>query len=85
MCLYFFLSAGVGRTGTLIALDILLQTIRDNKDIDIFGTVMNLRRQRMRMVQSEKQYVYLHECINDAIENPYKTTGEDFQFTENES
>ncbi|XP_031339313.1 tyrosine-protein phosphatase 10D-like isoform X2 [Photinus pyralis] len=63
-------SAGVGRTGTLIALDILLQAIHDNKDIDIFNTVLNLRRDRKNMVQTEKQYLYIHSCINDAIENP---------------
>lgn len=46
-------SAGVGRTGTLIALDVLLQTIDDNKEIDVFGCVSNLRKQRMKMVQTE--------------------------------
>ncbi|KAK5643580.1 hypothetical protein RI129_007425 [Pyrocoelia pectoralis] len=63
-------SAGVGRTGTLIALDILLQAINNNKEIDIFNTVLNLRRDRKNMVQTEKQYLYIHSCISDAIETP---------------
>lgn len=46
-------SAGVGRTGTIIATDILLQTINDHSDINIFKTVLDLRKQRMSMVQTE--------------------------------
>ncbi|KAF5308898.1 hypothetical protein FQR65_LT00598 [Abscondita terminalis] len=63
-------SAGIGRTGTLIALDILLQTIDENKDVDIFNAVLNLRKDRKNMVQTEKQYLYIHNCISDAIEQP---------------
>ncbi|XP_018322341.1 receptor-type tyrosine-protein phosphatase eta-like isoform X2 [Agrilus planipennis] len=63
-------SAGVGRTGTLIAVDMLLQAVKDKRDIDIFGTVLNLRRQRAKMVQTEKQYWYIHSCIFDVIDNP---------------
>nr|XP_022912778.1 tyrosine-protein phosphatase 10D-like isoform X1 [Onthophagus taurus] len=65
-------SAGVGRTGTLIALDILLQTIENAGDIDIFKTVLNLRKQRVRMVQTEKQYMYIHNCLAEYITNPKK-------------
>lgn len=46
-------SAGIGRTGTLIAIDILLQSIRDNRKLDVFGTVYRLRRHRLNMVQRE--------------------------------
>lgn len=52
-----FHSAGVGRTGTLIALDILLQAINREQDIDIFGTVLNLRRDRKNMVQTEVNFL----------------------------
>ncbi|PNF39793.1 hypothetical protein B7P43_G03502 [Cryptotermes secundus] len=63
-------SAGVGRTGTLIAVDILLQHISENKKVDIFGTVFKLRKQRTNMVQTEGQYKYIYRCIKDAIEDP---------------
>lgn len=63
-------SAGVGRTGTLIAVDILLQQICENKKVDIFGTVFELRKQRVNMVQTEGQYTYIYRCIKDAVQDP---------------
>ncbi|PSN57248.1 hypothetical protein C0J52_02540 [Blattella germanica] len=63
-------SAGVGRTGTLIALDILLQHISENKKVDIFGTVFKLREQRINMVQTEGQYTYIYRCIKEAVQDP---------------
>ncbi|CAG9819588.1 unnamed protein product [Phaedon cochleariae] len=63
-------SAGVGRTGTLIATDILLQTVNARREIDIFKTVMELRKQRIYMVQTEKQYIYLHTLLKDHLDRP---------------
>ncbi|RZB89880.1 receptor-type tyrosine-protein phosphatase mu-like, partial [Asbolus verrucosus] len=68
--IYSLYSAGVGRTGTLIALDILFQTIDHQKDINIYKTVFDLRKQRTHMVQTEKQYVFIHTCIKDYLETP---------------
>ena len=48
-----YFSAGVGRTGTYIALDILLEMLRKNNQINISECVVNLRRQRANMVQSK--------------------------------
>ena len=56
---FFFFSGGVGRTGTLIAVDILLQHICENKKVDIFGTVFKLRKQRINMVQTEVSVFYV--------------------------
>nr|XP_034171362.1 tyrosine-protein phosphatase 10D [Osmia lignaria]XP_034171370.1 tyrosine-protein phosphatase 10D [Osmia lignaria]XP_034171380.1 tyrosine-protein phosphatase 10D [Osmia lignaria] len=64
-------SAGIGRTGTLIAIDILLQHIRDNRKLDVFGTVYRLRRHRINMVQKESQYAYIYNCIKQVLKNPY--------------
>lgn len=47
-----FLSAGVGRTGVFIALDHLIQHIRDHDFVDIYGLVAELRSERMCMVQN---------------------------------
>lgn len=46
------LSAGVGRTGVFIALDHLIQHIRDHDFVDIYGLVAELRSERMCMVQN---------------------------------
>jgi len=60
-------SAGVGRTGVYVALDILLQQIRDHDMIDVFNCVANLRRQRVRMVQTVEQYITIYNEIEIAI------------------
>lgn len=60
-------SAGVGRTGTFIVLDRVLQQL-DTKDMaDIYGVVFDLRLHRSHMVQTEGQYLYLHQCIRDVL------------------
>ncbi|XP_056409709.1 receptor-type tyrosine-protein phosphatase O-like, partial [Hyla sarda] len=56
-------SAGVGRTGTFIALDRLMQHIRDHEFVDVLGLVGELRSYRMSMVQTEEQFVFLHHCV----------------------
>ncbi|KAK9516048.1 hypothetical protein VZT92_024010 [Zoarces viviparus] len=60
-------SAGVGRTGTFIVLDRVLQQL-DTKDVlDIYGSVFDLRLHRSHMVQTECQYTYLHQCVRDVL------------------
>lgn len=65
-------SAGVGRTGTFIALDCCLQKLDTQQDIDIFHLVLGLRECRRSMVQNEKQYVYLYQCVNAVIQERKK-------------
>uniref|UniRef100_A0A8D0R6X6 Uncharacterized protein n=1 Tax=Sus scrofa TaxID=9823 RepID=A0A8D0R6X6_PIG len=62
-CGDLFCSAGVGRTGTFIALDRLLQHIRDHEFVDILGLVSDMRSYRMSMVQTEEQYIFIHQCV----------------------
>lgn len=56
-------SAGVGRSGTFIALDRILQGIRNSNEVDIFGIVCEMRRERCHMVQNEQQYICIHQCL----------------------
>uniref|UniRef100_A0A669CM16 Protein tyrosine phosphatase receptor type O n=1 Tax=Oreochromis niloticus TaxID=8128 RepID=A0A669CM16_ORENI len=56
-------SAGVGRTGTFIALDRLMQHIREHEYVDILGMVSEMRSHRLSMVQTEEQYVFIHQCV----------------------
>ncbi|XP_055078519.1 receptor-type tyrosine-protein phosphatase eta [Periophthalmus magnuspinnatus] len=60
-------SAGVGRTGTFIAIDRLLFQIERENVVDIYGIVHDMRMHRTLMVQTEDQYVFLHQCALDII------------------
>ncbi|XP_065710475.1 receptor-type tyrosine-protein phosphatase V-like [Patagioenas fasciata] len=60
-------SAGVGRSGTFIALDQLLQQMKQEKVVDVFGVVYTLRMNRYLMIQTLSQYVFLHSCILEKI------------------
>lgn len=59
--------AGVGRTGTYIALDILLKQKEHDNCVDIPGCVNTLREQRKIMVQTLDQYVFIHAALLEAI------------------
>ncbi|XP_043083383.1 receptor-type tyrosine-protein phosphatase eta-like isoform X37 [Puntigrus tetrazona] len=60
-------SAGVGRTGTFIAIDHLIFQIERDSMVDIYGIVNDMRMHRPLMVQTEEQYVYLHQSAYDII------------------
>ena len=55
-------SAGVGRTGTLLALDIGIQSLlQGDTKIDILRIVSTLRQDRPGMVQTKEQYKFIHQ------------------------
>ncbi|KAL8605914.1 hypothetical protein ACOMHN_059704 [Nucella lapillus] len=58
--------AGVGRTGTYIALDILIDQSQQQQDISLYSTVDNLRNYRCHLVQNKGQYKFLHEAVLEA-------------------
>ncbi|XP_076804819.1 uncharacterized protein LOC143448813 [Clavelina lepadiformis] len=69
-------SAGVGRTGTFIAMDRLLQHMKDHDYVDIFGIVHQMRMCRVAMVQTDKQYILLHEMVQEVVNEVYDVTDE---------
>ncbi|XP_013385097.1 tyrosine-protein phosphatase 10D isoform X2 [Lingula anatina] len=61
-------SAGVGRSGTFIVLDRLMQHIKDHDSVDIYGVVHQMRGFRVYMVQTEAQYICIHQCLLCVLE-----------------
>ncbi|XP_010568166.1 PREDICTED: receptor-type tyrosine-protein phosphatase T-like, partial [Haliaeetus leucocephalus] len=60
-------SAGIGRTGTFIALDFLLKMGKAEGKVDVFHCVQRLREQRVSMVQTKEQYTFLYEVLLEGL------------------
>ncbi|XP_071097868.1 uncharacterized protein [Haliotis cracherodii] len=60
-------SAGVGRTGTFIALDNLFDEAESLNKVNVFACVSKMREARINMVQTVEQYRFVHESVMEAI------------------
>lgn len=56
-------SAGVGRTGTYIGIDAMMEGLEAEGRVDIYGYVVRLRRQRCLMVQVEVKKYFLNKLF----------------------
>lgn len=56
-------SAGVGRTGTFIVIDAMLDMMNSERKVDVFGFVTRIRAQRCQMVQTDMQYVFIFQAM----------------------
>lgn len=56
-------SAGVGRTGTYMGIDAMMECLEAEGRVDIYGYVVQLRRQRCLMVQMETQYILIYQAL----------------------
>ena len=68
-------SAGIGRTGTYIAIDIIIKLIEHQgweREIDIQRTIQLLRTHRSGMVQTEDQYRFVYHTIKQYVETDSK-------------
>ncbi|XP_044304208.1 tyrosine-protein phosphatase non-receptor type 20 [Varanus komodoensis] len=62
-------SAGVGRSGVLLCVDILLHGIERDLFFDIKQIVTHLRHQRFGMIQTKEQYMFCYEIALEALKN----------------
>ncbi|XP_040191291.1 receptor-type tyrosine-protein phosphatase S-like isoform X2 [Rana temporaria] len=60
-------SAGIGRTGTFLALDILLKRARAVKKVNVYNCVLELRKRRVKMVQEKEQYIFLYNVLLETL------------------
>ncbi|XP_054638455.1 tyrosine-protein phosphatase non-receptor type 6 [Dunckerocampus dactyliophorus] len=64
-------SAGIGRTGTIVVIDMIIETIDTiglNCDIDISKYIQMVREQRSGMVQTEAQYKFIYLAVSEYIQ-----------------
>ncbi|KNC86006.1 hypothetical protein SARC_01807 [Sphaeroforma arctica JP610] len=63
-------SAGVGRTGTMVAIDTAIKAVLDPKNgfVDFPRVILDLRRQRQMMVQSLSQYAFCYYALDEFVE-----------------
>uniref|UniRef100_UPI00359015BA receptor-type tyrosine-protein phosphatase kappa-like isoform X1 n=1 Tax=Myxine glutinosa TaxID=7769 RepID=UPI00359015BA len=59
-------SAGAGRTGCFIVIDIMMDMAVREGLLDIYNCVCELRSRRINMVQTEEQYVFIHDAMLEA-------------------
>ncbi|KAK6474569.1 receptor-type tyrosine-protein phosphatase U isoform X2 [Huso huso] len=59
-------SVGAGRTGCYIVLDVMLDMAECEGVVDIYNCVKTLCSRRINMIQTEEQYVFIHDAILEA-------------------
>ncbi|XP_061561698.1 receptor-type tyrosine-protein phosphatase epsilon isoform X3 [Phycodurus eques] len=56
-------SAGVGRTGTFIVIDGMIDMMHAEQKVDVFGFVSKIREQRSQLIQTDMQYSFIYQAL----------------------
>uniref|UniRef100_A0A8C4DM31 Receptor-type tyrosine-protein phosphatase n=1 Tax=Dicentrarchus labrax TaxID=13489 RepID=A0A8C4DM31_DICLA len=56
-------SAGVGRTGTFIVIDSMIDMMHMEQRLDVFGFVSRIREQRCQLIQTDMQYSFIYQAL----------------------
>uniref|UniRef100_A0A667Y855 Receptor-type tyrosine-protein phosphatase n=1 Tax=Myripristis murdjan TaxID=586833 RepID=A0A667Y855_9TELE len=56
-------SAGVGRTGTFIVIDGMIDMMHMEQRVDVFGFVTRIREQRCQLIQTDMQYSFIYQAL----------------------
>ncbi|XP_071088254.1 uncharacterized protein [Haliotis cracherodii] len=60
-------SAGIGRTGTYITIDSLVEQAKTEGIVDVVSFVSNMRGQRKNMIQTKEQYLFIYQALARAV------------------
>ncbi|XP_067663192.1 uncharacterized protein [Haliotis asinina] len=60
-------SAGIGRTGTYITIDCLVEQAKAEGVVDVVSFVSNMRGQRKNMIQTKEQYLFIYQALARAV------------------
>uniref|UniRef100_A0AC34Q3I1 Protein tyrosine phosphatase n=1 Tax=Panagrolaimus sp. JU765 TaxID=591449 RepID=A0AC34Q3I1_9BILA len=71
-------SAGIGRTGTMVAIENVLETLMSGKEVSIYDVVIRMRQERAHSVQRESQYLLITRLVLEYLVqvNQYPKTKE---------
>ncbi|EFO18353.2 protein-tyrosine phosphatase [Loa loa] len=58
-------SAGIGRTGTVVAIELGIRRFHDGRKLDLAMLVKDLRKKRAQCIQTEIQYLYLSRVLTE--------------------
>ncbi|KAI1729581.1 protein-tyrosine phosphatase domain-containing protein [Ditylenchus destructor] len=72
-------SAGIGRTGTIVAIDMALQTVNAKESLNMATVVKELRSKRHGSVQMDVQYLYIHRSLMEYAKNISIVTGDQIE------
>ena len=64
-----FFSNGLGRTGTLIAIDQAIRYMKEERRVDIGTAVRRVRSQRSLSIETPEQYIFIYKALLVAIQN----------------